>query len=294
MNFNIELIQPPNYPHTRAFDEIIGSLEQALRCKTSINGFQQGKKLKKFDYNIIIGAHTLVPDMIKMLPSNSIIYNSEQLSPNNPLTGKHYMDLLANSLVLDYSNNNILSLASYKSSFGGNGTVAWLPYGLSKKYFGCIPKASKDTIDVLFYGAVNERRSAIIESLRDEGVDVKCLFGVYGKQRDAIISRSTIILNLNKDDSRILETPRVNYLLANNKIVVTEMYSDTDCPNFISDSLKPEQCGSYTQLVSKIKHLLSDDQAELRESIELNASTGISSYNYKQAVITAVSELIKL
>src|SRR5580658_4511667 len=55
-------------------------------------------------------------------------------------------------------------------------------------------QASKvQNIDVLFYGSLNERRSRILQALKDSGVKVHSAFGVYGKERDALIARSKIV-----------------------------------------------------------------------------------------------------
>ena len=54
------------------------------------------------------------------------------------------------------------------------------------------------------------------------GINVKALFGVYGRERDKLIARSKIVLNMHHYSSQIFEIVRVFYLLTNRKAVVAE------------------------------------------------------------------------
>src|SRR5262249_55443542 len=85
-----------------------------------------------------------------------------------------------------------------------------------------IPVAQPQDIDVLFYGSLNERRNSILNRLSDAGLKVQVAFGVYGRQRDDLIARSKLVLNIHYYESKIFEIVRVSYLLANSKAVVTE------------------------------------------------------------------------
>jgi hypothetical protein len=79
-----------------------------------------------------------------------------------------------------------------------------------------------EDIDVLFYGSTNPRRQRVLDALKRAGVKVEAVFGVYGAQRDALIARSKIVLNLHYFESKVFEIVRVSYLLANGRAVVSE------------------------------------------------------------------------
>ena len=81
-------------------------------------------------------------------------------------------------------------------------------------------EADKD-IDVLFYGAVNDRRKGVVHELRKR-LRTEWLFGIYGEERDAYIARAKIVLNVHFYEAMILEQVRLAYLLNNRCFVVSE------------------------------------------------------------------------
>jgi hypothetical protein len=96
---------------------------------------------------------------------------------------------------------------------------------------------SKEDIDVLFYGSLNERRVKVLGKLQEKGVKVTDLFGVYGHKRDAYISRSKIVLNIHFFESKVFEIVRISYLLANRKFVISELGSDRKIETFFDAGL---------------------------------------------------------
>jgi hypothetical protein len=82
------------------------------------------------------------------------------------------------------------------------------------------PEAEKD-IDVLFYGAINDRRRAVIGELKRR-LRTEWLFGVYGEERDSCIARARMVLNVHFHAAKILEQVRLSYLLNNRCFVVSE------------------------------------------------------------------------
>ena len=87
--------------------------------------------------------------------------------------------------------------------------------------------AVPEDIDVLFYGAMTDRRRAILDKLRAKGFRVESLFGVYGAGRDAWIARSKIVINIHySEQAKIFEIVRISYLLANRRAVVSERGTD--------------------------------------------------------------------
>ena len=74
---------------------------------------------------------------------------------------------------------------------------------------------------MLFYGMVNERRRQVLQNLESR-CRLAVLTGVFGAERDALIARAKIVLNLHYYETCILEQTRVSYLLNNGACVVSE------------------------------------------------------------------------
>ncbi len=79
--------------------------------------------------------------------------------------------------------------------------------------------------DLYFYGAINSRRSAIIDKLKTK-YNIFYSDKTTGIDRDNIIKESKIILNLHYYDDAGLETCRINEILKYNKLVISESTND--------------------------------------------------------------------
>jgi hypothetical protein len=81
------------------------------------------------------------------------------------------------------------------------------------------------------------------------------LFGVYGEQRDAIIARSKLVLNIHYYPAKIFEIVRISWLLANAVCVVSE-----DSP--LDSALESVQDGivqaPYDRLVETCRKMIDD------------------------------------
>jgi SAM-dependent methyltransferase len=218
--FQITVIRPQGYLHTEAFRELAETLQAGLQSlgytsRTEENSFDPGWT------NLILGAHLLAPDQMQAIPQGSIIYNLEQLG--GPLLKRAYYEIATRRQVWDYDLRNI----EYWKQFNGTYAPVHVPIGY-------VPELSRiralpcQDIDVLFYGSLNDRRNRILNALKNAGVKVHTAFGVYGKDRDDLIARAKIVLNVHFYESKVFEIVRVSYLLANSKAVVTECSEDTE------------------------------------------------------------------
>lgn len=200
--------------------------------------------------NIIFGAH-LIKDQSN-IPPGSIIFNLEQLESGSPYCNAPYFACLATHTVWDYSQRNITYLKDRQI----NPAAVLVPLGFSPSIYR-IEKPGNQDIDVLFYGAINERRKKILDDLKQTGLNVVSLIGVYGPGLDSYIARSKTILNLHFHASRIFEIVRVGFLLNNKKAVVSEVDADTE----IDPALREAIVGvGYEQLVDTTVALVRDDQ----------------------------------
>ena len=151
---------------------------------------------------ILFGAHALWP--FAVLPRGTIIFNSEHPSTWTP----HYRAFMAEYETWSYSKN---ALAPGAKAFE-----------FTPKTWPALPKVEKD-IDVLHFGSMNDRRRAVLSALQSEGLNVHHAFGVFGRDLDALIARSKVVLNVHYYvDPPCFEAARVLPLLAKGATVVCE------------------------------------------------------------------------
>ena len=250
--FQIVLIRPAAYLHTEAFREIAETLQFGLRSighKAEVveNVFDSGAT------NLILGAHLLSPGQARQVPRGSILYNLEQIGGAQLLPA--YYELARRHQIWDYDLSNIDKWKATNCSYA----PIHVPIGYVPELTR-IARKSHD-IDVLFYGSLNERRNHVLNSLKDRGVKVHNVFGVYGRDRDELIARSKLILNIHFYDAKVFEIVRVSYLLANSKAVVTECGSHNLEDEGLTNAVL---AGPYESLVDGCLSLLQHEEERLK------------------------------
>jgi len=250
--FAVTLISPPGYVHTQAFSEIAETIHYGLSSLgyDSILTTQLDEPGRRA---ILLGAHLMNQANVGQPKPGSIIYNFEQVDIDSKWINRTYLDLLKRHPVWDYSQRNIALLKEM-----GVREIEYVPIGWMPQLTRIVPSISD--IDVLFYGSINERRQRILNELKAKNLRVEHVFGVYGRERDALIARSKIVLNLHYYESKIFEVARVSYLLANGVCVVSEDGLDPAESQF-SDALA---FAAYGELVNTCVRLLSDHDARAR------------------------------
>lgn len=205
-------------PHAAAFEEVAETVSAELKAL----GLDSLRTFGDIGYaarrNIILGANALPAGA--RVPPGAIIYQLEQVFPGAQWLSPHYVDLLRRHEVWDYSETNIAEL---QRLFGIRASHVPIGYTQSLER---IPIALARDIDVLFYGSMNDRRQRILDGLRARGLKVEAIFGVYGRDRDALIARSKLVLNMHFYEAKRFEMARVSYLLANGVLVVSEESED--------------------------------------------------------------------
>jgi hypothetical protein len=250
MRFAVATVSPPNFQHSRAFDEVSEGLHLALLALGHDSVLTNRLDLDE-RRTIVLGGNLLVRNGLKP-PKNPIFYNLEQLGDDLPsMTLPAFFDLFRRYPTWDYSQANIERLAAL-----GLPRPTYVPVGYVPELTRIAP--APEDVDVLFYGAPYERRYAILRDLHDRGLRVKWLSGVYGASRDAWIARSKIVLNLHYWEAKIFEITRVSYLLANRRAVVSERGAD---PTLESDVESGVAFADYDGLVDRCVELLGDERA---------------------------------
>lgn len=165
--------------------------------------------------NVLLNAHEWPAEAASHLPPDTVVFNLEHIEDRTWDWAPTLKVFLSRFETWDYSRTNVERLK------GLCPRVFWLPVGWEPELTR-IPKAKVQDIDVLFYGAINPRRRPVLEAIAARGLHLETPFGVYGRERDALIARSKVVVNIHQEADRALEMVRVSYLLANRKAVVTE------------------------------------------------------------------------
>ena len=250
MKVSVCLIQPEDYPHWQAFLEVAQLLGASLEslghtCPLRMNWVEPGA------VNIVIGYHFLGPEHIESFShAPCIFYQLEQLSVHEGwLTADRERVLRTASRIWDYSEENVAFLRA-----NGFTNVSYLPLGYhpALRRIRHRPEEEKD-VDVLFYGARNERRGAVLSQIRKR-CRLRTLFGDYAQARDEWIARSRVVLNVHFYEMKVSEQVRLSYLLNNECFVISE---ESDLSVFADGMVT----GSYGDLTGLCERYLADPEA---------------------------------
>ena len=216
--YHICLVQPAGYLHSAAFAEVADTFEHALRrlghaVTRSAGPGGAGAR------TIVLGSN-LLAHVALSLPADAILYNLEQLDASSSWLTPPLLDLFRRHPVWDYSARNAARYAGLGLPAPRVVPIGWVPE-LER-----VPRALEEDIDVLFYGSINDRRRAALEAVRAAGLRVETAFGIYGAERDALIARAKIVLNVHFYQAKVLELVRLSYLLGNRRCVVSERGAD--------------------------------------------------------------------
>jgi hypothetical protein len=237
--------------HLEVFRELIelvagGLAEIGYSSVTMINEFAPAHR------HIVFCPHLLRAQDVQRVPASTILYNFEPLDP--PVfdsVGTFLADYAPRFRVWDYSAANV----QYLRRLGCQ--AQHVPVGYAP-LLSRIARPPEQDIDVLFYGDISPRRAHILDRLRQTGVNVVVVSDLYGGERDALIARAKVVLNIhNHDEIKALETPRVFYLLANRKAVVTEVNEDVEIEPDLRSAMA---LSSYELLVQTCVDLIADEQ----------------------------------
>ncbi len=249
---NIVFVAPAGMTSAAALQEVAETVLHGLRA----GGREAQLAVNRIDpdaRNIVINPQLLGEAVAARLPPDTILYNFEQVHGASTWVRPVYVDLVRRFRTWDYSARNV---AAWRR-FVPEARVQHVPLGHVEALARIAPAPVQD-IDVLFYGSLNERRQKVLTALEARGLRVQAAYDVYGAARDALIARAKVALNLHFYDSRILEVPRVAYLLANRKAVVAEIDEATE----VDDDLRAAVAGvAYDGLVERCVALVRDDAA---------------------------------
>jgi hypothetical protein len=203
----------PGYVHIAALQEMVDAVFHGLRqLGQTVELASAGPQVP--ENAILIGAHLLTGEECRVVPDRAIVYNSEHA--NSEWMTPHYRSLLGRCIVWDYSQDNARMVQDAVGKPVRHVKLGYVPA------FTRIESHAAEDIDVLFYGSASPRRTGLFAALRAAGLKFHPAFGVYGAERDTLIARSKLVLNVHAHIPGAFEIVRVAYLLANRKTVICE------------------------------------------------------------------------
>jgi hypothetical protein len=170
--------------------------------------------------NVLLGSNLLAATA--KIPERTIVYNLEQLAADSPWLTPALLDLFQRLPLWDYSSSNLRFLAARKISHGLH-----VPIGAFPPWPPSISDAER-TFDVAIIGAETKRRLDVARALSAAGLKVVYAVHTWGAERDDLISRSRISLNVHTCTAALLETTRLNLLLAHSAFIVSEEGRDLE------------------------------------------------------------------
>ena len=168
---------------------------------------------------VVLGLHRM-----NSVPKHYIAIQAEQVS--SKWMTESYLQKLRNSLcVWDFSPRNC-------RFFQERGIACYnIPTRVPLGIFWEDRRSLKtQDIDVLFYGAKCPRRESLVDDF-SKNSKLKVVFrynDLFHDEREDLISRSRVVLNIHYWPSASLETHRVEYLCSRGKCVISEPSLDSD------------------------------------------------------------------
>ena len=209
------------------------------------------------------------------MPKKYIVYQLEQTGQDNLSTkdgtnnwfNKSYIKKLKSATsVWDYSLRNVQNLKSY----GIHAMYVPLIYMSTLDTIPRLPEQEK-TIDVLFYGSINQRRKKIYQDFMSMGVKAEFYWNnLWTDELKEKISKAKIVLNIHFYPNPILETSRLSYLIGNGAFVISEHSKDpildrdygqyvvwADYDYLVETSIKYIPCKKMIALIRHLKRMIS-------------------------------------
>lgn len=225
MKYSISIVALLNYKHAGVFNEIINLIYFSF--KNLGLDIILSKKIEKDRRNIIVGVNLLrykkninIADVRDFFPKDTILYNAESAEQSE------HFDTITQAFLREYEvwDFNDYNAKLLNDRYGTKIKKSFL-MGYIKQLDVINHDRTKD-IDILFMGAINNRRKKILDDMKNIGLNVVHLFGVYGKEKDLIIERSKLHINIHSQGPRVLEPFRINYYLINGCPILSEMTND--------------------------------------------------------------------
>lgn len=162
-------------------------------------------------------------DLGVKLPAKYISYNFEQLTTDKNWTESVFQRFRRALMVWDFSLENV-HLLRQRGIVALHVPLGWEPSMETQSRFHA---STNRPIDVMFVGAMNARRSALLEAIRSDKSLISSLGAAWGPDLLRLYGQAKVALNLHFYGGRqLLETHRIIPLVVNRVWVVSEYSHD--------------------------------------------------------------------
>ncbi|MFN9692985.1 MAG: rhamnan synthesis F family protein [Synechococcaceae cyanobacterium] len=253
-SFSLVTLRPEGYGHISAFLDIKLLLYYSLRdlgheVSLATNRFPEGSTA------IVFGAHLINDQFLIDLPRDCILFNTEQLGPNASPWSDQMIALAQRYLMWDYSSFNLQQMLA------SDRDVRALRFRLGHhSELERISVSTAESSEFIFYGSITPLREQILGRIKlSERLKISAYFGMYGWQRDGLLSRARAVLNLHSQPCRVLEWVRMLPLLANAipciALVHPESRSDDDQLSYVLTVSEQDPTAELEELYASVDQL---------------------------------------
>lgn len=207
-----------------------------------------------------------------IIPKFFIWYQIEQFNTSIsliPKFDKFTYNLMNKALfVCDFDENNI---NKYKNNINNNIYYFPSPFYYDNNDYNNIKKE----YDIVFFGAINERRKKILDNIKKNKIEIKILTGKFNNELDYYLLRSKYCINIHFYEDSELESDRINICLKNNCCIISEsclndsnskiIYNNT--VNYF-DIIKNNTNFEINSMISKIKNYLDNYEINFIKMLE--------------------------
>jgi len=194
----------------------------------------------------------LAPQMFSKLPNKFIAFQLEQKGSH--WFNNEYISILKKAtFVLEYSQENLSYLQQLGIPFE---KLYYSPiYANSYSFPEAYEKTTNKEYDLVFYGALNDRRKKILSHLSAK-YKVLILSELFGEDLYRQLNRAKLLINIHFYENAVLETTRLTEAKAVGIPVISESSISDSIDSEYSDFVTFAKLGDIEDLISKIDLML--------------------------------------
>lgn len=252
----------PHAPRPFAFTEVALCLRDSLR----LAGLQSDHLVNIANpqsISIILGAVLPFNESLEQLdPRRTLVFNFEQLGSTSAIASPEYLRWLSRWLVLDYHSRNVEFLRRVNGLGQAVFEVPIVP-GPSLAFRADLPPLR--SVDVLFFGSPNDRRTALLRRLEEAGLSVELVAGAYADELTPAIRRARLVLHIHYYETGLFPVARVLQPVADGVPIVCESSVFSAGSDWSGSGIL---FAPYDTLVDACRHLLAAAPDEQRRRAE--------------------------
>ncbi|WP_432729917.1 glycosyltransferase [Variovorax sp. W6] len=282
----------PYRPHLRFCslgNENVAEVMESFRLASERLGYTTSVEavpsVDNVDINLFFFAMGLSLPSDEELPPNAIVVNFEPALPELLERLPGYRRLLERACIWEYSLENMVWHQALGILRSDHVPLSFEPLATPLVPEETVPDDARQDIDVIFFGETTPRRLQVLEALKGAGLRVAHPFGKpwTPAERDALLPRAKVGLNMRKDDrTATAELPRLSILLRHRKAVVSELYPHSEIPAVLREAV--EGCAKE-ELVDRVRALVAD--APRRRELERAGPQALESLQPQHTILAA-------